>query len=78
MGSCGRANALVQMLNPGKCHTFTDFASTTLYHTYIKSNLSTVQRLDLVRDQYFCGIASKLPHVQKEEVESGVAFRQRH
>ena len=46
--------ALVQMLNPGKCQTFADYASTTFVPN-IKSNLSTVQRLDLVWDQYFCG-----------------------
>ena len=43
--------AIVQMLNPGKCKTFLDYACNA-FVPYIESQLFMVHRLDLVWDQY--------------------------
>ena len=43
--------AIVQMLSPGRCVTFSDYAK-QIFVPYVVSQLSHVSRLDLVWDQY--------------------------
>lgn len=43
--------AIVQMLSPGRCVTFSDYAE-QIFVPYVVSQLSHVSRLDLVWDQY--------------------------
>lgn len=43
--------AIVQMLHPNQCKTFSDYA-TKVFIPYVRSQLSRVSRLDLVWDQY--------------------------